>query len=191
MSEEGYGWYAAGAGSGFALYREGLKEGYEKLQASQEEKAVWNQRLLKDCRKKRKDVSGKQLTTTFYAPAQTAKNSMDIFLMYETTLDTAELYEDVLYKKCRKEDAYTLMLTAEYILNASADGMKEKYPKQVEDIGKVLLGLLQELEKEPLTVAEEYCKNAYLAEKLTPQKLQTRLEDDKWAVRKYLLGENV
>lgn len=191
MKEAGYGWYTAAAGSSFALYREGLKEEYEKLHITQEDRLQWNKQLLEDCRKKRKDVSGKQLTTTFYAPASTAQNSMDILLMMETARDVIELYEEVLYKKERTEDRYTLMLTAEYVLNACAERMQETYPDQIREIGKILLALFEKLEAEPLTAGSEYCKNSYLAEKLTPVKLQTRLQDDKWAVRKYLLGEHV
>lgn len=189
MKEKGYGYYISSAGSRFALEREGLLEEYEKLNISKEEELEWNRRLLADCRKKREQVSGRELTTTFYVPARTAGNSGDIRLMLANAGDTAKLFEDVVIKGIRQEDTYTLMLTAEYTLNVCAEKFREKFPGPVRRTGEILLLLLEMLEEGPVTVGKEYLEKPSYADKLTEEKLRKRMEDDKWAVRKYLLGE--
>ena len=91
MKEKGYELYLSCVGSKFALGREGILQEYEKLNITKKQELEWNRRLLDDCRKKRKQVSGRELTTTFYAPAQAAGNSGDICLMLANAGDVVEL----------------------------------------------------------------------------------------------------
>lgn len=189
MKEKGYELYAAAGGNKFLLQREGLLEEYEKLGISREQEDRWNREILSDCRNKRKTATGNELSLTFYVPVQIAGHSGDIQLMFIILMDAAELYCQVLGTGKKQEDMFTLMLIAEYILNGCVKYFNDTDSDLIKRIGETLLDMFSELEGHPLTVAEEYCRNTFLAKKLTEEELKKRLKGDKAAVRKFLCKE--
>lgn len=189
MKEKGYELYAAAGGNKFLLQREGLLEEYEKLGISREQEDRWNREILSDCRNKRKTATGNELSLTFYVPVQIAGHSGDIQLMFIILMDAAELYCQVLGTGKKQEDMFTLMLIAEYILNGCVKYFRDIDSDLIKRIGETLLDMFSELEGHPLTVAEEYCRNTFLAKKLTEEELKKRLKGDKAAVRKFLCKE--
>lgn len=189
MKEKGYELYAAAGGNKFLLQREGLLEEYEKLGISREQEDRWSREILSDCRNKRKTATGNELSLTFYVPVQIAGHSGDIQLMFIILMDAAELYCQVLGTGKKQEDMFTLMLIAEYILNGCVKYFNDTDSDLIKRIGETLLDMFSELEGHPLTVAEEYCRNTFLAKKLTEEELKKRLKGDKAAVRKFLCKE--
>ena len=81
------------------------------------------------------------------------------------------------------------MLIAEYILNGCVKYFNDTDSDLIKRIGETLLDMFSELEGHPLTVAEEYCRNTFLAKKLTEEELKKRLKGDIAAVRKFLCKE--
>lgn len=189
MKEKGYELYAAAGGNKFLLQREGLLEEYEKLGISREQEDRWSREILSDCRNKRKTATGNELSLTFYVPVQIAGHSGDIQLMFIILMDAAELYCQVLGTGKKQEDMFTLMLIAEYILNGCVKYFNDTDSDLIKRIGETLLDMFSELEGHPLTVAEEYCRNTFLAKKLTEEELKKRLKGDIAAVRKFLCKE--
>ena len=189
MKEKGYELYAAAGGNKFLLQREGLLEEYEKLGISREQEDRCSREILSDCRNKRKTATGNELSLTFYVPVQIAGHSGDIQLMFIILMDAAELYCQVLGTGKKQEDMFTLMLIAEYILNGCVKYFNDTDSDLIKRIGETLLDMFSELEGHPLTVAEEYCRNTFLAKKLTEEELKKRLKGDIAAVRKFLCKE--